>query len=205
MTTRPLFRALSIAAAAALATGCFGAAAKPTEYFTLSTTALANAGEPLASLPQLGLAVGPMDLPRHLDRQEIVTRDGSHRVVVEDSERWGGSLREDILRVVADDLGALLGTNRVAIYPAVPRFALDYQIMLDLREFEGRQGESVRLRAYWTVVSGADGKGVAVGESQIDQPVASPSWADFVAAHSTALGAMTRQIAARVAELPAKK
>jgi uncharacterized protein len=105
------------------------------------------------------------------------------------------------VRVVANDLGALLGTSRVAIYPAAPRFPLDYQVILDLREFEGRVGESVRLRAYWTVASGADGKGLAVGESDIDQPVASASWGDFVGAHRTALGAMTRQIATRIVEL----
>jgi uncharacterized lipoprotein YmbA len=96
----------------------------------------------------------------------------------------------------------LLGTDRIAVYPAEPRFPLDYRVLLDVREFEGTRGGSVRLRANWSVVAASDGKAVAVEATQVEQPVASPSWQDLVAAHSAALGTMTRQIATRVAALP---
>jgi uncharacterized lipoprotein YmbA len=154
----------------------------------------------VAARPDLGLGVGPLQFPRYLDRPEIVTRDGEHQLLLGEWHRWGGSLRSDILRVVADDLGVLLGTDRIAVYPAEPRFPLDYRVLLDVREFEGTRGGSVRLRANWTVVA-RDGKAVAVEATQIEQPVASPSWQDLVAAHSAALGTMTRQIATRVAAL----
>ena len=146
--------------------------------------------------------VGPIDFPRYLDRPEIVTRDGSHRLVLADDHRWGGSLRSDILRVVADDLGRLLGTPRVAIYPAEPRFPAAYRLLLDLREFEGVPGGNVVLRMRWTIV-GADGPRGAVEESRVEQPVASTSIEDLVAAESAALGSVNRQIAERMAALPA--
>ncbi len=186
---------------AALATGCLGSSPQP-EFYTLSPASGAASGGALASRPDLGLVVGPIDFPRYLDRTEIVTRDGSHRLVLADAHRWGGSLRSDILRVVADDLGRLLGTARVAIYPAEPRFPAAFRLLLDLREFEGVPGGNVVLRMRWTIAGTGDGRALAVEESRIEQPVASTSIEDLVAAESAALGTMNRQIAERMAALP---
>jgi hypothetical protein len=200
--TSPATHALQAAALAALlAVGCFGGSTPP-EFFTLSPPPGAAAGPALASRPELGLAVGPLEIPRYLDRPELVTRDGSHRLVVADAHRWGGSLRTDILRVVADDLSRLLGTARVSVYPTEPRFPAAYRILLDVREFEGTPGRRVRLRVLWTVASGADGRALAIEESLVEQPTASASFDDLVAAESAALAAVSRRIAERVAELP---
>jgi len=194
-------RALGTAAlVAAIGMGCFGGI-KP-HFYTLSPASGAAAGPAIASLPELGLAVGPLEFPRYLDRPEIVTRDGSHRLVVADAHRWGGSMSSDILRVVADDLGRLLGTARVVIYPTEPRFTARYRVLLDVREFEGVPGEKVALRVRWTIASMPEGSAVAVEESRIEQPIASASYADLVAAQSAALGAVTHQIAERLAALP---
>ena len=186
----------------ALAIGCFGRTPQP-EFYTLSAASGAASGPALASRPDLGLAVGPIDFPRYLDRPEIVTRDGSHRLILTDDHRWGGSLRSDILRVVADDLGRLLGTARVAIYPAEPRFPAAYRVLLDLREFEGIPGGRIVLRVRWTIARADDGRALAVEESRIEQPIASASFEDLVAAESAALGSLNRQIAERIAALPA--
>jgi uncharacterized lipoprotein YmbA len=181
--------------------GCLGSTPPP-NFYTLSPASGAAGGDPVASLPDLGLVVGPLDFPRYLDRPEIVTRDGSHRLVMADAHRWGGSLRSDILRVVADDLGRLLGTSRVAIYPAEPRFPAAFRVLLDLREFEGVPAQNMVLRVRWTVAGAADGRALLVEETRIEQPVTSASFNDLVAAGSAALGTLNRQIAERVAALP---
>jgi len=200
-STAPRAR-LAVGFLAALATGCLGQTPQP-EFYTLSPASGAAGGPALASRPDLGLVVGPIEFPRYLDRPEIVTRDGSHRLVLADVHRWGGSLRTDILRVVADDLGRLLGTARVAIYPAEPRFPAAYRVLLDLREFEGIPGGTIVLRVRWTIARADDGRGLAVEETRIEQVVASTSFEDLVAAESAALGTLNRQIAERVAALPA--
>jgi uncharacterized protein len=194
---RPLLlRALLLAG---LAAGCLGAPAQP-EYFTLSPAAGAS-GAPLAARPELGLVLGQVELPRYLDRSELVTRNGPHQLQVWGGVRWGGSLRTDIARVVADDLGRLLGTARVAVYPVEARFPVSYRVLLELLEFGGAAGGPVTLRARWTIAA-ADGRALAVGESGVEQAPASPAWADYVAAHSAALAIVTREIAERLAALP---
>jgi uncharacterized lipoprotein YmbA len=133
-----------------------------------------------------------------------VRRDGSHRLIVADAHRWGGSMRTDILRVVSDDLGRLLGTARVAVYPAEPRFPADYRVLLDVREFDALASGNVVLRVRWTIASAGDGAALVVQESRVEQAVASSSYDDMVAAESAALGTVTRQIAERIASLPAR-
>jgi uncharacterized lipoprotein YmbA len=183
--------------------GCLGGGPQP-DFFTLSTASGAGAGPALAARPELGLAIGPIELPRYLDRPEMVTRDGAHRLVLWNVHRWGGSLRTDILRTMAVDLGALLGTAHIAVYPTEARFPLDYRVLLELVEFDGVPGESVTLRGRFTVASGTDGRAIAVEELRIEEPVASPAWEDLVAAQRAVLGRVNREIAARIASLPAR-
>jgi uncharacterized lipoprotein YmbA len=179
--------------------GCLGRSPRP-EFYRLSSTAAG--GTPVVSLPELGLAVGAIEFPRYLDRPEMVAGDGANRLVLSDGPRWGGSLRSEVQRVLADDLATLLGTSRVAVYPVEPRFPINYRVLLDVRAFEGVPGEAVTLRARW-IVAGPDGRALAVEESAIQQPAASGSWDDYAAAHSAALGALTRQIAEKIAALAA--
>jgi hypothetical protein len=190
---------LSGVVAALLISGCLGRSPRP-EFYRLASTAAG--GAPVASRPELGLAVGAIEFPRYLDRPEILARDGAHRLVPAAGPRWGASLRSEVQRVLADDLGALLGTTRIAVYPVEPRFPIDYRVILDVRAFEGVPGESVTLRARW-IVAGPDGRALAVEESKIEQPTESGSWDAYAAAHSQALGALTREIAEKIAALVA--
>jgi hypothetical protein len=191
------------AAALALAAGCLGGG-KPPEYFALRPEAGAAAGAPVAARPDLGLVVGPIELPRYLDRDEVVTRDTAHRLVPWDEHRWGGSLRDGILRVLGDDLGTLLGTTRIVVYPVEAPFPVSYRVLLDVLEFEGAPGGAVRLRVRWTLADGASGRALVIQQAHVEQPVASASIDAVVAAQSAALGGVTREIAAKIAELAAE-
>jgi len=177
--------------------GCLGRSPR-TEFYRLDATGVGAA--PVASLPELGIAVGAIEFPRYLDRPDLVVRDGEHRLVMAESQRWGASLRSEVQRVLADDLSAWLGTARIAAHPAQPRFPIDWRVLLDVRAFEGVPGDRVVLRARWVVIPGG-GEAAAVEESVVEQPVTSASWDDYVAAHGVALGRVTRSIAERIAAL----
>ncbi len=202
MTLSSLRTGIAVGLLGAFVAGCFGGSPRPL-FYTLSEAAGVAAGPPIATLPELGLVVGPIEFPRYLDRPEIVSRDGANQLVLADAHRWGGSLRNDILRVVGDDLGRLLGTPRVAVYPTEPRFPASYRILLDIREFEGVRGQGVVLRVRWTIAAVPDGHAVFVAESRFEQAVASASVADTVAAESALLGSLIRQIAERLVSLSA--
>lgn len=183
---------------ALLLVGCLGGSPRP-EYYRLAPTAVG--GEPVAALPELGIALGPLEFPRYLDLPEIVTRDGEHHLDVAEGPRWGGSLRSEVQRVLADDLAALLGTSRVATHPVEPRFPVDWRVLVDVRAFEGVRDEGVVLRARWVVARASDGRAAAVEASVIREEVEGPGWEAYVAAHSAALETLARRIAERIAML----
>jgi len=193
---------LALLLASALA-GCLGRTPKPS-YYTLGAAAPV-AAEPVASLPALGLVVGPIDFPRYLDRPELVTRDGAHGLVLSNARRWAGSFRNDFGRVLADQLGRQLGTAHVATYPNEARFPVDYRVQLELVSFEGTLGEPVTLRARWVVADGSGGTAAAAEESEIVEPTASSSWDDLLAAHGRAVSRLATEIATRVASLAAHR
>lgn len=197
---RIVFAALALALGV---TGCLGSSPKQS-FYTLAVTPRA-ASEPHASLPMLGLAVGPIEFPRYLDRPEIVTRDGAHGLTLSNANRWAGSLRNDFQRVLADEIGRLLGTDHVVTHPNEARFKLDYRVLLELVAFEGPLGEAVVLRARWTIVSGSTGQAVAVDASEISEPTAAATFAELVAAQGRATGRLAGEIAARIAAIATRR
>jgi uncharacterized lipoprotein YmbA len=190
---------LSLVLALGVGPGCFSRTPPP-EFFTLRPVATAPLGVPHEGL---ALAVGPIDFPRYLDRSEIVRRDAANRLVLSGAHRWGGSLKNDMLRVIADDLGTLLGTSEVVIYPTEPRSGVDYRVRLDLREFEASIDGPVVLRLHWSILAGPEEQARVVRASHVEQPLASSAWADQVAAQSAALGVASREIAEQLAALHA--
>jgi len=183
--------------------GCLGRTPRPS-YYTLGAATPA-AVEAVASLPDLGLVVGPIDFPRYLDRPELVTRDGEHGLVLADTHRWAGSFRNDFGHVLSDRLARQLGTAHVVTFPNDARFRVDYRVGIELVSFEGALGQPVTLRARWVVTTGSAGGAVAVAESEIVEPTASPSWDDLLAAHGRAVNRLATEIATRVASLAAQR
>ena len=197
----PLRRTSLLALALGLAPGCLGKSPIP-DYYTLagaggSGAAAARLARPELARPELGIAVGPIEIPRYLDRPELVTRLGAHGLVPWNEHRWGGSLRTDVLDAVAQDLGAQLGTLRVAVYPTEARFPVDVRVLIAFLAFDGEPGGAVQLHAVWTLV-GVDGRALAIEESRLEEPVASAAWEDFVTAQRAALARLDAQIAARI-------
>jgi hypothetical protein len=171
--------ALALGLVLALA-GCLGSTQEP-RFFTLTSVAR-PADPPLAARPELGLVLGQVELPRYLDRAELVTRSGAHGLQVHNGVRWGGSLR-------------------IAVYPNEARFPVSYRVLLELLEFGSAPGHPVALRTRWTIAA-ADGRAMAVGATDREETPASASWEDYIAAHGAALAAVTREIAERIATLP---
>ena len=188
-----------IAAAAALLvlSSCLGRTPAPV-FYTLSAVVPPVAVE--ADDDPIALAVGPATLPSYLDRPQLVTRSGN-RLSYDQYRRWAAPLESELLRVLGADLGALLRTDRVVIYPTEPRFAVDYRVSLQVEQFDGSPGADVVLQARWAITKPRAEKPAAIGFSKIHQPAPGGDDDGFVQAHSEAVGALSREIAARLRSL----
>jgi uncharacterized protein len=190
------FAWLLMAGALALA-GCMSVA-DPTKYYVLSST---PPGEPTptSAASSVAVGVGPVLIPGYLDRVQIVTRDANDEVAVAMYDRWAESLESGIAQVVADNLGAYVGSERIAVFPwrgGVAR-VLDYQVVIVVLRFEGWPGRQATLDARWRLV-GKDGNELAVKRSTINEPVAGQGYQGLIQGMNRLLSSLAREIASEI-------
>ncbi len=75
-------------------------------------------------------------------------------------DRWAGSLRENIAAVMAENLSILLSSDRIFVYPQVRGEKTDYLMALRILRLDCIPGDSVLLKAQWTIFAGQDRGGV---------------------------------------------
>jgi uncharacterized protein len=143
-----MMRAAILLFAVAL-TGC-GSSSAPTRYYVL--TPLASAAP--ADKRDVAVVVSGVRLPQYLDRPQMVTRGGDNRLQVADFDQWGGNLRQDMTRVLAENLGRLLGSDRVVTAPHALRAAPDFRVEVEVLRFERAPDGRVRLAAKWWLSRG---------------------------------------------------
>jgi uncharacterized lipoprotein YmbA len=172
----------------------------PVEFYTLSPQSLVSAARKVAG-PENNIAVGvgPLQIPKFIDRPQIVTRIGTHKINVDEFHRWAGSVYEDILRALTLNLAALLQSNLVLAYPWEDYFDPDYRVYLEVHAFDGRLGQYAQLDVTWTITGRESRKLLLVRKSLIREPTRENDYDALVAAKSRILGALSRQLAQGIA------
>lgn len=200
MNHRILFAA-SILSVALLAAGC--ATTPPSTFYTLTPILDAAAGGE-STLSDRGLAVGlgPVEFPEFLERPQIVSRAGSNRLEVDELHRWGGSLEDDFLRVLGENLSRLLGTSRIQVYPADVRFPLDFRVIADVLSFEGTATGEAVLRVRWSVLDPYTEQALVVRKTAYRRQATGAEREAMIAALSETVGAFSRDLADELRRLP---
>lgn len=137
----------------ALLAGC-GSSSAPTRYYVLTPLA-APAAAQVPETRDVSVLVTGVRLPQYLDRPQIITRGGDNRLQVSDHDQWGGNLRQDMTRVLAQNLGRLLGSDRVVTAPHSLRASQpDFRVEVEVLRFERAPDGRVHLAAKWWLSRG---------------------------------------------------
>ena len=176
-----------------LAAGC--SSSPPSHFYTLTATTT-----PATTSSNLSVAVGPVSVPAVVDRPQIVIATGPNQVGVDEFNRWASPLQNNISRVVADNLVALLGTPRVTLVPQTLSADADYRAAIEVQNFESAPGEAAMLDAVWTVRRAKDGK-TETGRTTTRETVQEKSYNALAAAHSRAVARLSQDIADAVRAL----
>jgi uncharacterized lipoprotein YmbA len=170
-------------------------------YLLTSLSNSENQQQPAAPGQELAIGIGPVKLPQHLDRPQIVTRTSRNQVQLAEFDRWAEPLKHNFTHVLAENLALLLSTDRVSLFPWTGSPMLDYQIAVEVTHFAGRPDGNVLLNARWTILSG-DGKEVLRrSKSSILEPEGGQDYEAIVSAQSRALAELSREIAAATVDL----
>jgi uncharacterized lipoprotein YmbA len=176
-----------------LAAGC--GSSPPSRFYTLSGTAT-----PPAASSNLSVAVGPVTIPAAVDRPQIVVSTSANQVELDEFNRWASPLANNISRVVAVNLVALLGTPNVTLFPQMLAADADFRVAIEVQRFDSTPGEAAVLDAVWIVRRAKDGKS-DTGRTTVRETVQEKSIDALVAAHSRAMARLSQAIAAAVRTL----
>jgi uncharacterized lipoprotein YmbA len=144
------------------------------------------------------VGIGPVKLADYLDQSMIVTRTSDNQAVKAEFNRWVGSLKDNLINVLADNIGVLLPTERIYLYPWRLSVPIDYQVAVDVVRCDGRLGDAVWLEARWSIFVGPEKKLLKTHRSSISEPVSGADYGALVAAQSRALGKLSQEIAAAI-------
>jgi hypothetical protein len=147
------------------------------------------------------IAIGPVRIPDYLDRPQIVTRSGKNELKLSEFDRWAGSLESDVSRVLVEDISSLLPADRFSVVRWTPylesQVPASYRVEVIVERFEGTLGDSALLKAQWGVLS-KDRSLLLQKESQISEQINGSNYDALVAAMSSALERLSRDISGGV-------
>ena len=174
--------------------GCLGRSQSP-RFYTLSPLiedkALAKSDTPARDTR---IGIGPIKLADYLDHSKLVTRTGDNRLVKAEFDLWAGAFRDNLTNVLAENIGLLVPTERIYLYPWRLSEPMDYQIILDVVRFDGDLGKDAWLVARWSIIGGKEKEVLEVGRSSIREPVKGSGYDALVTAQSRALAQISHEI-----------
>ena len=141
------------------------------------------------------IGVGPVKLADYLDQAMLVTRTSDNQAVKAEYDRWVGSFKDNFINVLADNIGFLLSTERIYLYPWRTSVPVDYQVALDIVRCDGRLGGAACLEVRWSIFEGPEKKLLKINRSSIREPVSGGDYAALIAAQSRALAKLSQEIA----------
>jgi uncharacterized lipoprotein YmbA len=175
-----------------------GCASQPSRFYLLNalpnseTASLGTSGEGLT------IGVGPVTLPRYLDRPQIVTRTGAYELKLAEFDRWAEALDANFARVLADNLALSMPASRVAVSPWPRATAVDYQVIVDVTHFLSQEGGESLLIADWILFKGEGQQVLMRGRSRLSASVGGQDYTAIVAAMSQTVASLSREIATAI-------
>ena len=146
------------------------------------------------------IGVGPVEIPKLMDRDQIVTEDGMNQVHLAEFHQWGAPLNDNISRVVAQNLGALRSDDIVYAYPWAAYDLIEIRIVLNFLDIELSPGKRAALDANWAIINERNQKILKYGRSRVDRPLVAASYNEAIRGLSLALGQLSHELAQALQE-----
>jgi len=154
-----------------------------------------------AQSPVVG--VGPITLPKYLDRPQIVTRVGRNQLALGEFDRWAEPLQDNVLRVLAENLALLIPTEQILLHPWPRSATLDYQVSTEVLHFDGWLGGESTLLARWSILDGAE-RELFTRLVHLHAPTGGQDYEAMVVAMNQLLEALSRDIATAIQRLASR-
>lgn len=191
-------RSLALLAFIALGgcSGLLGGESVPTDYYLLSALPRTEQTAAVKDAPTVG--VFPVRLPAYLDRTSMVTRTSANELDLAQFDAWGAPLSQNMTSVIAENLSILIPSERVFPAPVNIAIPINYEVAVDVVEFERDPAGTVRLAARWSLMSDGGRQVYALRRSGFEIGGVPMDYDAIAAAMSNLLGELSKDIAAEI-------
>lgn len=170
----------------------------PARFYAITSTisALPLAADPTGAI----VTIGPVQIPEYLDRPQIVTVTGTNELILGEYDLWAGSLKDDINRVLIENVSSLLGgAVSVASWKTPLRNA--NKVPVSIVRIDAIPGKSVTLKAQWTVFAKDSRTPAAFKDATIAEPLTGTDYRSVVAAMSKVVSELSSLVAVSVKQV----
>jgi len=166
----------------------------------------ASLGTETMNKSDVSLGIGPVTVPEYLKKSQIATRLGDgNRYQFDEFHRWAGIIEKDIASAIGNNLGAMLGSDRIAFFPWMHYFKPQYRVVIEIIQFDSDLNSDAVLSSRWAVADGPGENILISGKSDFRRTLENPSYDALVDAEKLLLADLSRDIADQVSKLSLPK
>lgn len=175
--------------------GIISCGSSPTARFYALNAIARNPRPPVAIIPlRTKVKLGPITIPDTLDQPKIVSRSGSNRVIMNEFNRWGGDFQSELLRILGENISILLPTEQVILSNDYATLPYEFQVIVNIRKFDGKLGGTVTLNADWIVIRQGKQKPIIAKKSILEEQTDAVDYQAYVETQSHLLARLSQEI-----------
>jgi len=117
--------------------------------YVLTPMASTTEGGSVAGKIEGTIGIGPLAMPEYLNRPQIVTRGDGHQLQAAPFANWAEPLKQNVMRVLADNISVLARNDAVYSYPWRVGYAPRYQLQVAVVQFDADRNREATLIVRW--------------------------------------------------------
>ncbi len=149
------------------------------------------------------IVVGPVKIPKYMDRPQIVTRNRDNTLKFAQFDRWGEALDQALARMIAEDLSLMMPQAVCEMFPANYAIPYKYQVIVDVVHLTNRLNEDLAFVTQWSVLDSCANKMLLSKRSEFRMRIAPQNYFGLTDALSQGCASLSSEIAEALAGLSA--
>jgi uncharacterized lipoprotein YmbA len=169
----------------------------PSKFYTLEAMSGSETTQTTTEKrSNLHIGIGPVQFAEYLQRSQIVTRTNSAEVSLAESHRWAEPLNNNFSRILAENLSILIGTDKISLHPSRNWSDIDYQVVINVWQFDASKQGKVTLVANWSIRGKGGSELLTMKKSTFSTNLENTtSYTDIVRAQSKTVEMLSSEIA----------
>lgn len=143
----------------------------------------------------LTVGIGPVNFPQYLNRSEIMTKVDKNRFELSEFHKWAEPLQDNFRQVLIENLSCLLKTGKLAILSWRDFNQLDYQVKIEVLQFQPTYKNKAVLKAQWMILKSEVKQPLFICQHLYQEPLKGKSYEAVVDALSLTTASLSKDIA----------